>query len=173
MKFKSIVLIIIAVAAISIPSKNALAISYNNAISANPLGLAFGIFNATYENRISAGNSFTIYASYWSYVDWAAYGLGGSYRWYLNNLVQNNKKPLEGLSAGPAISIGFWKWSGSSIYNNYGNGTSVSIGGEAAYKWVFSGFVVEPIISISFNLVNINGLIYKPFGLGCNLGYAW
>ena len=171
MRFKAFLLIILAVFAFAIPSKDALAQkSYNNCISANPLGLAFGLFNATYEGRLSARNSFTINANYWSLADWYAFGIGGSYRWYLT-LIQDKKKPLEGLSVGPLVAVGFWKYSGS--FYSYTGQTSFAIGGEAAYKWVFDGFAVEPIIRIAFNVMHNDYFSYNAFGLGCNLGYAW
>ncbi len=170
MRLKLFVIILVAVFAIALPSKSLVAQSYNNAISANPIALAYGMFNATFESRMSAANSFTISGYYWSFGSWTAFGIGGSYRWYLK-LIQDNKKPLEGLSAGPALAVGFWKW--DNTYYNYGGGTSIAIGGEAAYKWVFDGFVVEPILQIMFNVANIQGLDYRPFGAGVNLGYAW
>lgn len=160
----------VAVFALTLPSKNLVAQSYNSAISANPIALAYGMFNATYESRMTAVNSFTISGYYWSFSNWTAFGFGGSYRWYLK-LVQDKKTPLEGLSAGPAIAIGFWKWNYAGY--NYSGGTSIAIGGEAAYKWVFDGFVVEPILQIMFNVANIEGLDYRPFGAGVNIGYAW
>ena len=171
MKFKLFVVLIIATLALSLPSKGVYAQSYNNAISANPIGLAFGMLNATYESRLSAVNTFTISGYYWKIVDWTAFGFGGSYRWYLK-LLQDNKKPIEGLSAGPALAIGFWKWDGP-YGSTLDGGTSIAIGGEVAYKWVFDGFVVEPIITIMFNAASITGLTYDPFRGGVNLGYAW
>ncbi|MBI5325257.1 MAG: hypothetical protein HZB41_08310 [Ignavibacteriae bacterium] len=171
MKFKLFVVLIIAVIALAIPTKSTYA-QYNNAISANPIGLAFGLFNATYETRVSANNSFTVSGYYWKLLDWTAFGFGGSYRWYLK-LLTDNKKPLEGLSAGPAIALGFWKWDGPYGSLVYDGGTSIAIGGEVAYKWVFDGFVVEPIINIMFNVASLSGLTYQPFGAGVNLGYAW
>ncbi|TAL68339.1 MAG: hypothetical protein EPN82_10960 [Bacteroidetes bacterium] len=171
MKFKLFVMLIIATLALSLPSKSVNAQSYNNAISGNLLGLAYYYqeFDVTYENRVSARNSFTIKGYFFSgfgYYD--AYGIGGSYRWYLK-LIQDNKSPLEGLSVGPMGMVLFWgsKWSG------YKSSATFAVGGEAAYKWVFDGFVVEPILTLGLNLMGIEGITYPVFGLGCNLGYAW
>ncbi len=146
---------------------------YNKAISADPVGLAFGIFNATYENKVGKSNSFTLFGSYFTFSggDWVAFGFGGSYRWYLN--VGDGNKALKGLSVGPYASLGFWQWKGSSIFNDYSGGTSVALGGEIAYKWILNGFVIEPIFRLAFNLMKITGLTYQAYGLGVNLGYAW
>ncbi len=139
---------------------------YNQSISANPIGLAFGLFNATYEKALSPENSFTAGFMYWGYGGWSAYGLSGSYRWYL---FQDSEKMLKGLSFGPMVSLGMWGYEN----DTYANSTSVSVGGEISYKWIFDGFVVEPNAQISFNVLSIDGLTYKPFGIGVNLGYAW
>lgn len=139
---------------------------YNQSISANPIGLAFGLFNATYEQALNAENSFTVGAIYWGYAGWTAFGVSGSYRWYL---FQDNEKMLKGLSFGPLVSLGMWGYEN----DTYSNSTSLSVGGEIAYKWVFDGFVVEPNAQISFNVLSIDGLSYRPFGIGVNLGYAW
>ncbi|MCO5252495.1 MAG: hypothetical protein M9949_13895 [Candidatus Kapabacteria bacterium] len=141
--------------------------NYNQSIGVNPIGLAFGFFNAKYEQQVSADNSFTVDALYWGFAGWSAFGVGGSYRWYL---LQENDKALRGFSFGPAVSIGFWSFENAT----WGGGTSLGIGGEAAYKWVFEGgFVVEPYVSITFNALDLDGLSYRPFGMGVVLGYAW
>lgn len=139
---------------------------YNQSISANPIGLAFGLFNATYEQALNAENSFTVGANYWGYAGWTAFGISGSYRWYL---FQDSEKMLKGLSFGPLVSFGMWGYEN----DTYANSTSLSVGGEIAYKWVFDGFVVEPNAQISFNVLSIDGLSYRPFGIGVSLGYAW
>ncbi len=143
---------------------------YSNAISANPLGLAFGILNATYETLLSPQNSLTISGYYYSWaVDWAAYGLGGSYRWYI--VKEQSKRIIEGFSFGPMASFSFWSWRGIGTADG---GATLSIGIEGAYKWVFGGFVVEPILTISFPVSRFSGApSYQSYGLGVNLGYAW
>jgi len=139
---------------------------YNQSISANPIGLAFGLFNATYEKALSPENSFTVGLMYWGYAGWSAFGLSGSYRWYL---FQDTDKMLKGLSFGPLVSLGMWGYEN----DTYSNSTSLSVGCEISYKWVFDSFVVEPNAQVSFNVLSIDGLTYRPFGIGVNLGYAW
>jgi hypothetical protein len=162
---------LIALALTCVPGQQAQAQARDHVISADPLGLAFGMLNATYEQKVGNSNSFTIFGSYWSYLSWTAYGFGGSYRWYFN--LNDGKAPLEGLSAGPMISVGVWDWGGISFINDYSGGTSIAIGGELAYKWIFGQFAVEPILRLNFNVASISGLDYRAYGLGVNLGYAW
>lgn len=149
--------------------------TYNQAVSANPLGLVFDIFNVTYEHKLSQTNSFTVNGYYWGVENWNAYGFGGSYRWYIDAF-KDGKTSLEGFSVGPAVAIGFWSFDGPS-YMDYGDsfgGTSIAIGGEAAYKWVWDGFMLEPSISIMFNASKVDGYNdYNAFGLGLSAGYAW
>jgi len=162
--------------------------AFTSAISLNPISLIFGLFDASYEFKLSKNNSLVVFGSYWD-IDagyWAAFGIGASYRWYLDvsSVTKWNNKPmLEGFSVGPVASIGFWKWSGPSIIdpatganlNPYNGGVSFQIGGSAAYKWVFGGgWFVEPEITIWIPVASPSGFAgFSDFGLGGNLGYAW
>lgn len=140
---------------------------YNQAIMGNPLGFAFGFFPLTYEMQISAENSFTVGGVYYGYSGWNAFGLSASYRWYL---FQEKAKAIKGISFGPMIAFGFWSYENKT----YDNSMSVAIGGEIAYKFIVEGgFVIEPIVQINFNVKQFDGLTYRPFGIGVNLGYAW
>ena len=168
MKFKSLLIALMLILFVSVNLEAAP--KYSNSIGANPIGLAFGLFNATFETQLSPENSLVINGNYWSILDWTAFGFGGSYRWYI--VKEPGKSIIEGFSFGPTVSIGFWKWGGYGSYSGSGT-TSVAIGAEAAYKWVFGGFVVEPSLGFSFNAVSITGLNYPGFGLGCIIGYAW
>lgn len=142
---------------------------YSNSLSANPIGLVFGVLNATYEWQTTPENSFTIFGSYWTLSDWSAWGFGASYRWYI--VPQTGKKIIEGFSFGPRAELSYWDY--LSTWYNYSGGLGISIGGEASYKWVFGGFVVEPQITLMINVVKVSGLSYPGFGTGVNLGYAW
>jgi len=160
MKFKFLLIAVVMIFALTTaPDAKA---GYSNAISGDALGLLFSHYlTVTYEFTMSPTNSLSLFGTFYSSGGWDAFGFGASYRWYI---VKSSKQILEGFSFGPKAGISFW--SGDD------DGTSLAIGGEAAYKWIFGGFVVEPIISIMFP--------FKEYGhsgaywvLGCNLGYAW
>ncbi len=138
--------------------------SYSSSISGDPIALIFGYFNVTYEFQMSPTNSLTLFGSYFFPSDWTAIGLGASYRWYI--VKEKKKKIIEGFGFGPKAVLSFWS---SNIYDG---GVGFSIGGEAAYKWVFGGFVVEPIVSLMIPLVKYYGSGVFA-GIGVNLGYAW
>lgn len=145
--------------------------SYSQSITANPLGLAFGLLNATYEQQLSPNNSFTVSGYYFSITDWNAYGIGGSYRWYID-LFKTRQKPIEGFSVGPKAGFSFWGWDG--ITGIYDDGMTITIGGEALYKWVWDGFALEVGINLDFPVIKPKGLSgLTPFGLVAAVGYAW
>jgi hypothetical protein len=138
--------------------------AYTKSISGDPIGLIFGLFNVTYEFQTGPQNSMTIFGNYLFPTGWTALGLGASYRWYI--VKEKKKKIIEGFSFGPKAMFSYW---GSDVDDG---GIGFSIGGEAAYKWVFGGFVVEPIVNLMIPVVKYYGnSVY--FGLGVNLGYAW
>jgi hypothetical protein len=157
---------------------------YSNAISVDPIRLIFGSFDASYELRMGQSNSLVIFGNYWNISGlWSAFGFGASYRWYIDvsDISKINKGALEGFSVGPAVSVGFWSWTGASFYDPYGvlssysGGASINIGGSAAYKWVFGGgWFVEPNVGIMFPISHPTGFSgFNVFGLGAGVGYAW
>ncbi len=170
-KLITALLIVAALFAVSTNQSKAARSNYAQSITVNPIGLAFGLLNATYEQQISKTNSFTINAYYWGIGDWAGYGAGGSYRWYID-LFKTRKRPIEGFSVGPRAQFSTWSWGGYA--SAYDNGISFSIGGEAVYKWVFGeGFAVEAGIDVLFPITHPDGLSISPFGLIGAIGYAW
>ena len=138
--------------------------AYSKAITADPISLIWGNFNVTYEFQTGPQNSLTILGSYYYPSGWSAIGLGASYRWYI--VKEKKKKIIEGFSFGPKGILSFWS---SSVEDG---GVGFSLGAEAAYKWVFGGFAVEPIFSLMIPLVKY-GTSGVYYGLGVNLGYAW
>lgn len=148
---------------------------YSRAISVDPIDfLVSKVFNATYEHQLSEKNSFTVFASYYSYSEWwSAYGIGGSYRWYLTGVLNDDKTPIEGLSVGPMAKISFWDYSGSDPLGVIDGGSLIVIGAEAAYKFNFGNWFVEPILRLGFAVSELDYLGYDPLGGGVNVGYAW
>lgn len=145
----------------------------NYSLSVDPGELLLkNVLNVTFEYKLSPKNSFTVVGSYYNYNEWwKAYGIGGSYRWYID-LFKEGKNGLNGFSVGPMLRASWWNFD----YNGYTGDTEtlVAIGAEAAYKWVFSGgWTVEPILRLSFGVSEISSLGYEPIGAGINVGYTW
>lgn len=170
MKFAKGLLLVLAILSVTFTSDlhaQKMIRAFHQAITADPISLAFGVLNARYEDQINPENSFTILGQYYSFGDWTAVGIGGSFRWYL---LQEDTKAIKGFSFGPAIAIQAWSSSYSSDYN----GTIVSIGAEAAYKFVIdAGFAIEPNLVILYGTSKLTGLEYRTVSLGVSLGYAW
>ena len=147
---------------------------YQQAITINPVTLIWDQVIITYEHQTGKFNTFTVQGLLWAPGGgWTGYGIGGSYRWYLMNLFNDKKIPIQGFSVGPVLGIIQYNWDGEGIFSDYG-GTSIGIGGEAAYKFVFSDFVVEPKFQIFLNVSSVTGNpAWNSFTIGCNVGYAW
>lgn len=155
------------------PSQAAVNSSHEYALSVDPFDLLIGdALNLTFESKINNKNSFTLGFDYYHYnSNWSAIGFGASYRWYID-LFKEGKKGMNGFSVGPMAKVSWWTYDGNNT--NYDNSAYVVVGGECAYKWIFSsGWMIEPILRLGFGVNNVDGLDYSGWGAGINLGYTW
>lgn len=146
-------------------------------VSIDPIDLINGRINATFENKMSATNSFTINASYWSFNKYlSAGGVGASYRWYIDPF-EEGKKSLNGLSVGPRLDFFYWTYDWSEWHMDNYSYTTLAIGGEVNYKWAFGDggkWIIEPSIKIAFPILKEKGYDhYTNYGFGVNIGYAF
>jgi hypothetical protein len=170
-KLSALLLIIVSVLLLVPTNTTAQKATYNQCIGGNPLGLLFGVLSVVYEQKVQPKNTFVVAGYYWNYSNWSAYGIGGSYRWYLKPF-EDKKRCIEGFSIGPTIGLNFWSYNG--VYQNDWGGTSFSIGAQVAYKWVWDGFYLEPTFEFSIPISNPRGdFNYHSYGLGATIGYAW
>lgn len=142
-----------------------------HAVSVNFFGFAHGAFDINYEQRVGT-NSFVLRAEFFPEREhWTAFGFGGAYRWYI--APNNGARALSGLAVGPFLDAIFWSWRGEKYYG--GGTTSIVFGGELAYKWIWTNFMLEPVLSLGFIPVNTDEPYYHGayWGLGLSLGYAW
>ncbi len=170
---KLILGLVICIASLSTPLKAA----YDNVISANPFTLInWGRFNVTFEHKIDKLNSFTVFIESYNtkyYNNWTGYGIGGSYRWYISPF-NDNKRSLEGFSFGPLAVLSFWESKYSDKYKYNYSGQSLSIGGEAAYKWVWGGFALEPSLILMLDALTVDHRDDKNhLSWNVKIGYAW
>ncbi|MDX9789703.1 MAG: hypothetical protein WC313_08800 [Candidatus Kapaibacterium sp.] len=140
--------------------------NYNEAITANPLVLAFGLLNVNYERQVSAENSMVIGLTYLGYQGWTGINITGMYKWYL---LQDQEKAIKGFGFGPTLQVGYIGYRDDS----YSSRAVVAIGGEASYKWIIDDFVLEPVFGLNYNVTVDSGMDWRPFYLGVNVGYAW
>jgi hypothetical protein len=178
MKFKTLLVVLITVCVfLSVSDLSAQKHGgkrFKNAISINPISLVWNQLVVTYEHQTAKYNTFTVQGLFWfPGSGWSAYGISGSYRWYIMNLFQDKKIPIQGFSVGPTAGIMNYGWDGEGIFSDYG-GISIVVGGEACYKWIFNEFVVEPKFQVLINVTSVDGdPNWAPFTIGCNVGYAW
>ena len=121
----------------------------DNILKTNPLGLAFGNFNVTYEKVLDEKSSVLGSVNFFFNtfgVDVSAFGIGGAYRYYLTNA---KKAVPNGLYVNPQVGFTF----GSSGDFNY---SGIAIGAEIGYQWVWeSGVALD--LGIGPNYVNLGG----------------
>jgi len=114
----------------------------SNVIKTNPLGLAFGNFNATYERVLGTSSSILFRGQYMYRLLGVKVNLGGvgiGYRYYFTHA----KKPVPGgfyINPQAAYSFG-------SVYDEFDEQVSIStigVGAELGYQWAWeSGFVLD------------------------------
>jgi hypothetical protein len=140
-----------------------------NVLSIDALGLVQnqGLVVA-YEWKSATTNSWMLRARFApKYQNFQSFGFGAAYRFYIAD-----SRALTGLSVAPAAEIIFV----SAPVLGYSD-QFLLVGGDAAYKWIFDQFSVEPQLGLRIGVeIGKTGPSYwsgfQPlFGVG--LGYAW
>ena len=137
------------------------------AIKANPIGLAFGVANAGYEFATNDAQTLSISGLYYNISDVSGFGLGAEYRFYFSS-----NQALRGWHAGPAA--GYF-----GLSDNFDNSAGFfSVGGEAGHQWIFGEhFLLDVFAGVTFITGNSESLNASfdslAIGLGVSLGYAW
>jgi hypothetical protein len=144
--------------------------SKSKVVSVNPISLTWGQLNLQYEQKISAKNSFTVDAGFWSPGgDWTAINIGAAYRWYFD-LFEEGKGALNGLSVAPRVALSLW----SNSHAHVDGFTGLSLGADVAYKWVFGEgkWAVEPVLRYGFGVMT-GAYTPQAYGFGVNLGMTF
>lgn len=143
--------------------------SASNVLSVDPLGL-LGINQAKnisvqYEWKSSVTNSWAFRAALFpSTANYSSMNLGAAYRFYIAD-----SRALTGLSVAPALDAYFITF-GDETYTAFG------IGGDVAYKWIFTNFAVEPMFYLRQLFTGgESGSAYSGlwYDFRVWLGYAW
>lgn len=143
-----------------------------NIIKTNPLALAFGDFNVTYEKVLNPSSSLLIqgeYAFQLLGLDVSVGGLGLGYRYYITH---TKKEVPRGFYVTPEASFGFGKYDTNSV-------TAFGIGAELGYQWIWSGFTLDLGIGPMYKIVNgiSDGSSNSTSGIGpaatLAIGYAF
>jgi hypothetical protein len=121
-----------------------------NVVSVDPLPLAYSYpLILQYEYKAGPVYSWCFRFNYWpnpnTYTG-SGFGIGAGYRVYIAD-----SRALTGLSVAPAADIYFFR----QAQLGYSE-IAFEIGGDAAYKWIFDDFAIEPLFGfrIGFGPVN-------------------
>ena len=174
---KGLLLLLIAIFSVA----NVKAQDVNGIIKVNPVGFAFGIFNAAYEKPLNEKSSVVVGASYFNWKNLGISGLGASaeYRFYFSN----NTTAPEGLFAAPILSVSSLSYNFSQLdpetYETKTKKESVfSIGGgvKGGYQWVWdSGVALDLYFGYGYRSAKFENYDYSggyPI-LGLAIGYAF
>jgi len=152
-----------AIAVLGLTSVNA----QDQAIKANPIGLAFGVANAGYEFSVKEDQTATVAGIYYSISEISGFGLGAEYRFYFSS-----KEALRGWHAGP--SVGYL-----SLGDNFDNSASFfTIGGEIGHQWILGDhFLIDTFAGVGYLAGGADDLQVSlsstAITLGVSIGYAW
>ncbi|WJJ95817.1 DUF3575 domain-containing protein [Algibacter luteus] len=155
--------LLVAIALLSLTSMNA----QEQAIKANPIGLAFGVANAGYEFSTNDNQTLTIAGLYYNISDVSGFGAGLEYRFYFSS-----DEALRGWHAGP--SVGYF-----SLEDDFNNSAGFfSIGGEVGHQWIFGEhFALDVFAGLGYVAGSSDDLAVTinsaAVSLGVALGYAW
>ena len=172
-------LIVLAISLFSFSAVRAQDVS--GIIKVNPLGMAFGVFNATYEKPLNEKSSVTVGASYFNWSALRISGMGGrlGYRFYLGN---NTTSP-EGLFVSPVLDLNSYSYSYRDEDPNTGEWITrkesvFSVGGgvQGGYQWVWdSGVALDLFFGYGYRAAKFESYDYSggyPM-LGLAVGYAF
>ena len=135
----------LAVSTASAAMKKSKAPSYTGVIKANPLGLALGYFNASYELPVGPSAGLNLSGNYYSYgsgfYKLSGFGAGGMYRFYSKGKGKN----LNSFYYGPMLSFASvtWTWDYGSFYGGtekYKSSLFIFAPGFGlGRQWIFNG----------------------------------
>ena len=148
----------------------------NNVIKTNPIGLAFGNFNATYERVLGTSASIILKGQYMykllgEEVNLAGAGLG--FRYYFTHA----KKPVPGgFYINPQVAFAFGSVTDEDDFEY--SAKTIAFGAEIGYQWVWeSGFVLDLGIGPMYTIVKADGSENDFDGIMPNatlaIGYAF
>jgi len=107
-----------------------------NVLKINPISLAFGNFNLSYQRALNNASAIQVGANYWYRLfgtDVSGFGIRGGYQFFITNRA---KAAPEGFYIGPQLSF-----NGFSVSETDESVTSVGIGLLLGYQWVWDSGV--------------------------------
>ena len=152
-----------------------------NVIKADPVGLVFGMANASYEAAIAEKQSISVSGLYYHYpdsgdrIDLKGFGLGVIYNFYLSK----EKEVLKGFHAGPGLGYSFLNYSKDILSGETGVSSlkykTFSLNANVGYQWIIGNHFAVDVTGQYYYLTNpdIIGTKRSNYTFGVSLGYAW
>lgn len=179
MRLKSLALFAAAVTTLLPLSVPAVAASgRDQAVTANPVGLLFGLANVTYEHSLRRDNSWLAGVSFANFGvvgnSFTAIGAVGAYRFWFDS-----RRRLNGFYLGPELQVLTVNWNYRVTNTDYNaSGVMFGGGGQGGHQWVFNnGFVLNLGASLGYLAgsvaSNVTGAPTLGFGgnyVGLNFG---
>lgn len=139
-----------------------------NIIKTNPLALAFGSFNLTYEMAFSDAMSFQVKGNFFNRLlgtEVSGFGVDAGVRYYITN--KNNPAP-EGFYVGPKFG-----------YNSFEEeltgekASTIGIGGLVGYQWIFDvGVTLDLGVGPTYLIAGESSTNAEFSGIIPNLSFA-
>ena len=152
-----------------------------NDITVNPLGLAFGLGNLSYERSVNMSQSWLVGGNFGGYGvadnKLAIFGLTAAYRWWSSDV-----RRMDGWFVGPELKYEGVTWTYTVAGSNYSaNGGYIGGGVQGGYQWIFNGgFTLNLGLnydylagSISSNVSGAPTINFGGAGAGANLGLGY
>lgn len=118
-------------------------------VKTNPLGLAFGNFNVTYEMVTNESSSLLFDVSYMYKlfgINVNTFGVGAAYRYYFTHA---SKEIPTGFYVNPQAGLSFGSTEGDVGF------TTIQIGAELGYQWAWeSGFTLDLGIGPNYTIIS-------------------
>lgn len=151
-----------------------MATAQTQTVKLNPLGVVFGLYNASYESALSDKGSYQVGANFYSYKLFeqktTGFGVEGGYRHYFREVLK-----------GPYVfpRVGFAQNS-TKVNGESASFSQANIGATIGWQWLFgSGFVFDLGVGYGYNFVIVKAdSITNDYNrglprFGFSLGYAF
>lgn len=140
----------------------------SNIIKTNPIGLAFGNINLTYEMALSQALSFQVGGNFFTRIlgtEVSGFGINGGVRFYMTN---KTKPAPEGFYVGPRVAFNSFTEKATDE-----NVTTLGIGALIGYQWIFSsGVSLDLGAGPTYLFAGDNGSTNDFSGIVPNISFA-
>jgi hypothetical protein len=129
---------------------------FENTVSVNPLGLAFGSFNANWEHKMGPSHALDVAASFFTYssgyVKTSGFGVGAGYKMWFNPVA------FDGWYWEPRLDVGTFSEK-VDILGSTGSASAIGFSPAVVIgrEWVWEGgFLIDLAVGLQYYILNLN-----------------